>query len=150
MYLHLLMMMIHQSITSLSLQILGNVSGALQLSPEAIGTFGGLYVLAVMIPGLAVAVRRLHDVGKSGWMILICLIPFVGALCLLVLLCMDSQPGANKWGANPKGNATSIVENLAYHAENLAYHDIPNTCPHCKSPNTKKLRECEWCGNRTC
>jgi len=61
-----------------------------------------LYGLFVFIPALAVAVRRLHDVGKSGWMLLICLIPIVGAIWLLVLYCTDSQPGSNKWGPNPK------------------------------------------------
>jgi uncharacterized membrane protein YhaH (DUF805 family) len=61
-----------------------------------------LYALFVIIPGLAVSVRRLHDVGKSGWMILIAFIPIVGAIWLLVLHCTDSQPGPNNWGPNPK------------------------------------------------
>jgi uncharacterized membrane protein YhaH (DUF805 family) len=61
-----------------------------------------LYALAVFIPGLAVLVRRLHDIGKSGWMFFICLIPIIGAIWLLVLLCTDSQSGPNKWGDNPK------------------------------------------------
>jgi uncharacterized membrane protein YhaH (DUF805 family) len=76
----------------------------LGLAVEGIG-YGpvyGLYVLAMIIPGLAVLVRRLHDVGKSGWMFLIALIPIIGAIWLLVLLCTDSQPGDNKWGSNPK------------------------------------------------
>jgi len=62
------------------------------------------YSLATMIPGLAVMVRRLHDVGKSGWMFLVALIPIAGAIWLLVLLCTDSKPGVNKWGPNPKSN----------------------------------------------
>lgn len=61
-----------------------------------------LYTLAVLIPGLAVVVRRLHDVGKSGWMYFIVLIPLIGAIWLLVLLATDSKPGTNKWGENPK------------------------------------------------
>ena len=61
-----------------------------------------LYGLFVLVPSLAVSVRRLHDVGKSGWMLLIALIPIVGAIWLLVLHCTDSQPGSNKWGHNPK------------------------------------------------
>jgi uncharacterized membrane protein YhaH (DUF805 family) len=61
-----------------------------------------LYALFVLIPGLAVLVRRLHDVGKSGWMVLILLIPFAGAIWMIVLLCTDSQGGQNKWGLNPK------------------------------------------------
>ena len=61
-----------------------------------------IYVLAVFIPGLAVAVRRLHDVGKSGWMFFIALIPLIGAIWLLVLFLTDSNPGENQYGANPK------------------------------------------------
>ena len=66
------------------------------------GPIYGLYVLAVFLPGLAVAVRRLHDVGKSGWMFFIVLIPLIGSIWLLVLFCTDSQQGTNKWGPNPK------------------------------------------------
>jgi uncharacterized membrane protein YhaH (DUF805 family) len=62
-----------------------------------------LYGLAVIIPGLAVSVRRLHDTGRSGWFILVAFIPFVGGIILLVFTCMDSQPGPNLYGPNPKG-----------------------------------------------
>lgn len=61
-----------------------------------------LYALAVLIPGLAVSVRRLHDVGKSGWMLLIALIPIIGAIWLLVLMVIDSDAGINQYGPNPK------------------------------------------------
>ncbi len=64
--------------------------------------FGSLYSLAVLIPSLAVGVRRLHDIGKSGWWYLIALIPLIGGIWLLVLFCQDSQYGANQWGENPK------------------------------------------------
>lgn len=64
-------------------------------------TFAAYYV-AMFIPSLAVLVRRLHDVGKSGWMFLVVLIPLIGAIWLLILLFSDSQSGNNKWGANPK------------------------------------------------
>ena len=66
------------------------------------GYFYILYALAVLIPGLAVLVRRLHDVGKSGWMLLISLIPIVGAIWLLILIVTNSKPGENKYGPNPK------------------------------------------------
>ncbi len=61
-----------------------------------------LYMLAMLIPGLAVAVRRLHDVGKSGAMILVGFIPFAGAIWLLILFMRDSNPGENQYGPNPK------------------------------------------------
>lgn len=63
---------------------------------------GGLYALAVIIPGIAIAVRRLHDTNKSGWMLLIGLIPLVGAIILLVFYFTDSDRGANNYGPSPK------------------------------------------------
>ena len=66
------------------------------------GVLGGLYGLAVLIPGIAVAVRRLHDTNRSGWWWLIGLIPLVGTIVLLVFLVQDSQPGENQYGPNPK------------------------------------------------
>jgi len=61
-----------------------------------------IYVLAVIVPCLAVSVRRLHDTGKSGWWLLIVLVPIVGPIVLLVFYVLDSQPGANEYGPNPK------------------------------------------------
>ncbi|WP_291869238.1 DUF805 domain-containing protein [Maribacter sp.] len=61
-----------------------------------------LYSLGVFIPSLAVLVRRLHDVGKSGWFFFIILIPIIGVIWLLVVLCTDSEDGDNKYGVNPK------------------------------------------------
>ena len=61
-----------------------------------------LYALTVMIPSLALVVRRLHDVGKSGWWFFIGLIPLIGGIWLLVLVLTDSQPGDNQYGPNPK------------------------------------------------
>lgn len=66
----------------------------------------GIFALAIIIPSLAVAVRRLHDTGKSGWWYLIAFIPF-GGIVLLVFFCTDSEPGANQWGPNPKTGATA-------------------------------------------
>lgn len=67
------------------------------------GLFQGIYSLVVLIPGLAVGVRRLHDVGKSGWMLLLAFIPIIGAIWLLVLFATNGKEGTNKWGQNPKG-----------------------------------------------
>ena len=61
-----------------------------------------LYALGLLIPGLAVMVRRLHDVGKSGWMFFVVLIPIIGSIWISVLLCKDSVPDENKYGLNPK------------------------------------------------
>jgi hypothetical protein len=84
---------------------LDNVLG-IAIEGVGYGPLYGLYALAVLIPGLAVSVRRLHDVGKSGWMILIILIPIVGAIWFLVLMFTDSNPGENEYGANPKDAQT--------------------------------------------
>ena len=69
-----------------------------------------LYALAVFIPGLAVSVRRLHDVGKSGWFLLIGLIPLIGSIWLIVLFCTDGKSESNKWGTNPKTEGDEINE----------------------------------------
>jgi uncharacterized membrane protein YhaH (DUF805 family) len=67
--------------------------------------FGGLvalYWLATLIPTIAVSVRRLHDVGKSGWWIFITLVPLVGIFWFLYYLVIDGNEGSNEYGANPK------------------------------------------------
>ena len=60
-----------------------------------------LYGLGVFIPTLAVGIRRLHDIGKSGWMMLVGLIPIAGFIWLIVLFATDSQKGTNDWGQCP-------------------------------------------------
>ena len=62
----------------------------------------GIYSLGVLIPGLAVSCRRLHDIGKSGWFLLVNLIPFVGQIVMIVCLSQDSNPGSNEYGECPK------------------------------------------------
>ncbi len=70
--------------------VLGAIGGALKFP-----MLSNIYALAVFIPYLAVAVRRVHDVGKSGWFILI-------PIYNLVLFCTDGEAGANQYGPNPK------------------------------------------------
>jgi len=70
-----------------------------------------LYGLAIFIPNLAVCVRRLHDVGKSGWMILLSLIPVIGSIWLLILLIRDGNAGENEYGNNPKETTTNTFLN---------------------------------------
>lgn len=82
--------------------IVSIVAGAID---GALGTgqiISAIYSLAVLLPGLAVAIRRLHDIGKSGWNCLWALLPIVGTILIIVWMCKDSQPGDNKWGPNPK------------------------------------------------
>ena len=61
-----------------------------------------IYLLAILVPSIAVGVRRLHDVGKSGWFMFIVLVPIIGSIWLLVLACTDGDSGDNEYGSNPK------------------------------------------------
>ncbi|WP_010135584.1 DUF805 domain-containing protein [Ochrovirga pacifica] len=69
-----------------------------------------LYSIALLIPGIAVTVRRLHDIGKPGFMIFICLIPLVGAIWLLVLVCKEGEYGSNEYGPDPKSEVDELDE----------------------------------------
>ena len=74
-----------------------------------LGMLSGLYALAVFLPNLAVCVRRLHDTDRSGWWILISLIPLIGLIVLLVFLFSDGTPGDNKYGPSPKAAAATAA-----------------------------------------
>jgi uncharacterized membrane protein YhaH (DUF805 family) len=63
---------------------------------------GAIYALGVLLPSIAVGARRFHDIGKSGWWLLIGLIPLLGGLILIIFFVLDSNPGDNKYGPNPK------------------------------------------------
>jgi len=69
------------------------------------GVLGFLYTLAVLIPGIAVTVRRLHDTGRTGWWILIGFVPLIGFIILIIFMVLDSKPGENPYGPNPKALA---------------------------------------------
>jgi uncharacterized membrane protein YhaH (DUF805 family) len=62
-----------------------------------------LYALAFLLPSIAVAVRRLHDTGRAGWWVLLGFIPIIGWIALIYFYVLDSQPGDNRYGPNPKG-----------------------------------------------
>ncbi len=81
--------------------IVDNVAGT-KIRGLPYGLFYCIYALAVLIPGLAVTARRLHDVGKSGGFIFIVLIPIVGFIWLLVLTCLNGNQDENAYGPNPK------------------------------------------------
>ena len=87
-------------IISIVIAVIDTVLG-LQMGDAGIGILGAIYGLAVLLPGLAVGVRRLHDTSRSGWWLLIGLIPLIGAIVLIVFFVQDSHP-ANQYGPNPK------------------------------------------------
>lgn len=75
-------------------------------SPDyGMGVLGGIYALAVLLPGIGVSVRRLHDTDRSGWWLLLVFIPILGGLVLLVFMILDGTPGTNRFGPNPKETA---------------------------------------------
>ncbi len=94
-------LLLFNAIFAIVAMVLDNVSG-ISFEPGSVGPIYAIYGLAMFIPGLAVAVRRLHDTGKSGWMLLIALIPLVGAIWLIVLMATNGTPGNNQFGQNPK------------------------------------------------
>jgi uncharacterized membrane protein YhaH (DUF805 family) len=66
------------------------------------GILSTIYSLAVLIPSIAVGVRRLHDTGRTGWWLLIGLVPCVGLIVLIVFYATEGQRGDNQYGADPK------------------------------------------------
>ncbi|MEE8339241.1 MAG: DUF805 domain-containing protein [Xanthomonadales bacterium] len=83
------------------LAFLDGVTGSFNES-IGIGMLSGIFILAMIIPGLAVSVRRLHDTDRSGWWILISLIPLIGGIWFLVLMVLDGTSGQNQYGPDPK------------------------------------------------
>lgn len=81
--------------------VLGFIEGLLGMT----AVLGTLYALAVLIPSIAVSVRRLHDTDRSGWWVLISLIPVIGTIVLLIFLVLDGNPDSNEYGPNPKATA---------------------------------------------
>jgi uncharacterized membrane protein YhaH (DUF805 family) len=73
------------------------------------GVVGSLFWLASFVPGLAVAVRRLHDQDRTGWLLLLVFIPFLGWFALFVLMCLDGTPGVNRYGPDPKNPTDADV-----------------------------------------
>jgi uncharacterized membrane protein YhaH (DUF805 family) len=90
------------------------LDGLLHFQVAGKGILSTLYGLAVVIPSLAVGVRRLHDTSRSGWWLLIGLLPFVGALILLVFFVLDSTPGTNRFGPNPKSEEPAAGPSLSF------------------------------------
>lgn len=88
-------------IVSIGLGIVDSVTGTMN-AETGMGLLGVLYALAILLPGIGVTIRRLHDTDRSGWWVLIAFIPVIGAIVLLVLMVLDGKPGANQYGPDPK------------------------------------------------
>ena len=94
---------------TLLLIIVNVVVGILELSLGLAGTMGYgplslVVLLAVIVPSIAVSVRRLHDTGRSGWWLLLVFLPIIGGLVLLVFFVLEGDKGPNEYGPDPKGS----------------------------------------------
>jgi len=86
------------------------VLSALEAVVGLSGVLSTIYSFGVLIPSLAVGIRRLHDTGRCGWWMLLCLIPIVGGIVLTGFLASDSERGDNDYGPNPKELSSSVDE----------------------------------------
>lgn len=71
-----------------------------------------IYVLFIILPGLAVTVRRLHDTGKSGWYYLLSLIPYVGGIILIIMTVQNGDVGRNQYGPDPKAPNNDEIDEI--------------------------------------
>lgn len=88
----------------IGLTVIDGFTGSLS-EKSGMGLLSGLFALAVVIPSIAVGARRLHDIDRTAWWLLIGLIPMVGIITLLIFFAQDSTVGSNRFGANPKASA---------------------------------------------
>lgn len=95
-------------IVSIVLMLADGAIGAFS-SDAGLGLLSGLYMIAVLVPSLAVSVRRLHDIGRSGWSLLLLLIPIAGPIAVLVFMLKEGTPGPNQYGEDPKAPEAQIA-----------------------------------------
>ncbi len=140
-------------------QILASMSDSLSWQMMMLGLMS-IYVLAVFLPFWGVSVRRLHDIGKSGWYVFILLIPLIGSIWYLFLMCTDSQPGSNQYGPNPKQDEyTTAVSNYVSppYPPQPGQSPVPvvgastptmdfKFCPQCGAKNRISSTFCNQCG----
>ena len=148
--------------------IIGTAVGFLERSDHHF--LSSIVPLAFFLPNLAVSVRRMHDIGRSGWYVLISLIPIVGVILFIVQCCRDSVPGANKYGENPKGQgvpvyaanpyAVPVEPDYSAEAQEAVFTDVKEEepinsstatttgfCPYCDTPITIGQKFCTGCGH---
>jgi len=83
--------------------VLAGITGNGEKTAEAIAQLAySVFALGTLLPALGVLIRRLHDTDRSGWWVLLGLVPFIGGIVLIVFCVQDSQPGSNQYGPNPK------------------------------------------------
>jgi uncharacterized membrane protein YhaH (DUF805 family) len=95
------MFVLFNFIIALALSLVEGLTGIAPYTELGVPT--SLYSVAVLLPALAVGVRRLHDTNRSGWWLLLYAVPVIGLIVLVVFLAQDSDPAKNRYGPNPKG-----------------------------------------------
>lgn len=108
------------------------------------GYLSGLFVLATLVPTVAVGVRRLHDTGQTGFLMLLPVIPLLGWIILAVMLARDSQRGDNEFGLDSRlRRAVELPDDGGpRHAERKGRLCV---CPSCGRTNPHGLQQCQWC-----
>ena len=91
-------------IFSILVELVGSILGMMVGSYILHSILSLIFCIITFIPSISVSVRRLHDIGRRGWWLLLCLVPIIGWIWLIVWACFDSKKGENKWGPNPKEN----------------------------------------------
>ena len=130
--------------------VLAVIEGIAGIAPETDrSVLASLFALAIVIPYFAVAVRRMHDIGRSGWNLLFSLVPLIGTIIILIFTLSDSQNGDNKYGPNPKG----VDGNMTQSTDSNAERGIAVLCEKCfqkmsiPKPNKKIRVRCPSCGH---
>lgn len=88
------------------------LDGILGMKGMIAGLYGPLTLLALLaliVPGIAVGIRRLHDQDKSGWWLLLAVVPIIGGIVLLVFFCFEGTKGENRYGSDPKSGAAPAI-----------------------------------------
>lgn len=104
------MFTLFSTIISIAILFIGKIIDP-QSSYQNPSILSNIYSIALFLPSLAVAVRRLHDIDKSGWYLLLIFLPLIGWIWLIVLLCKNGDEGTNEYGPDPK-NPTDELEEI--------------------------------------
>ena len=96
-------------VAAIVLSIIEKIAGLSGMVGGVYGPLTTILLLGVIIPSIAVQVRRFHDQDKSGWFVLLSLIPFVGGLIVLVFMFLEGTKGPNRFGPDPKDPASATT-----------------------------------------
>jgi uncharacterized membrane protein YhaH (DUF805 family) len=96
-------------IAAILLSIIESAMGMAGMIGGAYGPLTAIFFLAILVPSIAVQVRRFHDQDKSGWFVLLALIPLLGSIAVFIFMCLDGTRGPNRFGPDPKDPASAEV-----------------------------------------